>query len=811
MKNRKHYFLFFTTIFLHNIVFAQSGVFSGRVLDASSQVPIANVSVYLENTNEVIETDSRGVFLFDVVDNGYLNFIIYKENYTSKIEEVIFNDKNEEVIFVLEKLNLQIDEVEVTAKSGDNFGVRKLRNVEGTAIYAAKKSEVIELQNVTANQATNNARQIFKAIAGVNVWESDGAGLQLSIGARGLDPNRTSNFNTRQNGYDISADALGYPESYYTPPVQALKRIEIVRGAASLQYGSQFGGLLNFVFKKGNKKKQIEFITENTIGSFGLVSSFNSLGGEKKGLNYYAFYQRKQGDGWRDFSKFEQNTAFASLLKTFSKRLKIGIEYTFMNYVAQQAGGLKDFDFVQNPQQSLRTRNWFKVNWNLAALTLNYKISEKTKLNSKVFVLAAQRDALGELGRIDRPDPMRDRDLIRGTYNNFGNETRLISRYNLGDFTSTFLVGARYYQGFTTNKQGNGDDSSDPNFTFLNPTDLEKSAYDFPSRNIAFFAENLFNLNEKWTITPGVRVEYIKTASEGFFKKTFIVGGQIQSVSRFEDSMENPRSLILLGIGVGHKISENLETYANFSQNYRSINFSDLAVVNPNLIVDSLLQDEKGFNADIGIRGSFWKSRIKIDASIFYLRYQNRIGIGEIIIEDPVVIEKAVAFRTNIGDARILGLETYIEADILSFLDKSSKELRLSLFTNLSVIHGKYLSGQSFVIGKNVELIPPVNLKTGLNFRWKNLKLSYQFTYVGEHFSDATNAEFVSDATRGIIPSYNVQDLAFSYSWSRFQFQTGINNLTNESYFTRRAVGYPGPGIIPSDARSFYGTITIKF
>ena len=86
------------------------------------------------------------------------------------------------------------------------------------------------------------------------------------------------------------------------------------------------------------------------------------MGGEKKGLNYYAFYQRKQGDGWRDFSKFEQNTAFASLLKTFSKRLKIGIEYTFMNYVAQQAGGLKDFDFVQNPQQSLRTRNWFKVN-----------------------------------------------------------------------------------------------------------------------------------------------------------------------------------------------------------------------------------------------------------------------------------------------------------------------------------------------------------------------------------------------------------------------------------------------------------------
>lgn len=812
MKNRNLFFLVFITIFLQNIVAAQSGTISGKVLDASSKLPIANASVYLENQNELIETDSEGSFLFSKVENGILYFTIYKENYTTKTENLTFeNSQLVDVTILLEKLSLNINEIEITAKTGENFGVRKLRNVEGTAIYAAKKSEVIELQNVVANQATNNARQIYKAIAGVNVWESDGAGLQLSIGARGLDPNRTSNFNTRQNGYDISADALGYPESYYTPPVQALQRIEIVRGAASLQYGSQFGGLLNFVFKKGNKKRPLEVITENTVGSFGLVSSFNSLGGEKNGWNYYTFYQRKQGNGWRDFSKFEQNTAFASLSKSLSKKLKVGLEYTFMNYLAQQAGGLKDFDFIQNPRQSLRTRNWFKVNWNLAALTLDYKVSEKTKLNSRSFVLAAQRDALGELGRIDRPDPMGERDLIRGMYNNFGNETRLITRYDLGNQTATFLIGARFYQGFTTNEQGDADATSAANFTFLNPTDLEKSAYDFPSRNIAFFAENLFNLNEKWTITPGVRFEYIKTASEGFYKKTFMVGGQVQSVRRFEDSMENPRSLVLFGLGVGHKVSENAEVYANFSQNYRSINFSDLAVINPNLIVDSLLQDEKGFNADLGIRGNFWKNRIKIDASLFYLRYQNRIGVGEIIIEDPVVIEKAVAFRTNIGDARILGLESYIEADILNILNKKTKDLQLLLFTNFSIIHGEYLSGQSFVIGKNVELVPPLNLKTGLNFRWKKFKASYQFTFVGEHFSDATNAEFVSDATRGTIPSYHVQDLALSYSWNRFQFQTGINNLTNESYFTRRAVGYPGPGIIPSDARSFYGTVAIKF
>ena len=111
-------------------------------------------------------------------------------------------------------------------------------------IYEGKKSEVIIPEQLVANLATNNARQVYARVAGLNIWENEGAGLQLSIGGRGLDPNRSSNFNVRQNGHDISADALGYPESYYTPPSEAVGKIQVVREAASLQYGTQVGGCL---------------------------------------------------------------------------------------------------------------------------------------------------------------------------------------------------------------------------------------------------------------------------------------------------------------------------------------------------------------------------------------------------------------------------------------------------------------------------------------------------------------------------------------------------------------------------------------
>lgn len=785
-------------------------ILQGQIIEVETSEPISKATIFIEELGKSEVTDDDGRFKFVNIPKGEYTILFFSTGFETIQQNISLENPITTLQIKLEKLQVDLNTLDVSASADAAFGLQRLNNVDGYGIYAAKKSEVIQLENITANLATSNARQVYKDIAGLNIWESDGAGLQLSIGARGLDPNRTSNFNTRQNGYDISADALGYPESYYTPPLQALKRIEIVRGAASLQYGPQFGGLLNFVFKNGNEEKTFEFVTENTVGSFGLLNTFNSIGGDKNGWNYYGFLQYKRGDGWRPNSQFEQTTGYASITKTFVNDLKINAQYTHMNYLAQQPGGLQDFEFQQDPRQSKRERNWFQVNWNLAALTIDYPINEQTKINNRTFFLDAQRQALGELGPINRPDPLRERDLIRGTYTNFGNETRLLHRYQIKGQYTTFLIGARYYQGFTTNQQGDADDGFAANFEFTTPNDLEQSDYEFPSRNLAVFAENLFNINEKWSITPGVRFEYIRTSSDGYYKERVFSGGQVIFEQRFEDSRNNERSFLLAGLGVGYKWMPQVEWYANFSQNYRSINFSDLAVVNPNLIVDSLLQDERGFNIDVGIRGTALNDAIRFDASVFFLNYRNRIGLGEIIIQDPSIGDKAVAYRTNIGDAHIVGLEAYLGIGILKLLKIKKEDFQLNFFTNFSVLHGQYVQGSSDFEGNEVELIPPVSLKTGVNLRWKSFKLAYQFAYTHEHFSDATNAISVADATRGTIPTYSVQDISMSYQWKRFKFQTGINNLLNQMYFTRRATAYPGPGIIPSDGRNWYFGLAVR-
>ncbi len=54
-------------------------------------------------------------------------------------------------------------------------------------------------------------------------------------------------------------------------------------------------------------------------------------------------------------------------------------------------------------------------------------------------------------------------------------------------------------------------------------------------------------------------------------------------------------------------------------------------------------------------------------------------------------------------------------------------------------------------------------------------------------------------------------DLSLSYNWRQFTFYTGVNNLADKKYFTRRADGYRGPGASCLRTRvTWYVTLQFK-
>jgi Fe(3+) dicitrate transport protein len=79
-------------------------------------------------------------------------------------------------------------------------------------------------------------------------------------------------------------------------------------------------------------------------------------------------------------------------------------------------------------------------------------------------------------------------------------------------------------------------------------------------------------------------------------------------------------------------------------------------------------------------------------------------------------------------------------------------------------------------------------------------------------FTDANNTSTpTANGQNGLIPAYNVWDFTATYRLNeQFSIKAGVNNLTDERYFTRRAGGYPGPGLLPADGRSFWLSLNVK-
>lgn len=717
----------------------------------------------------------------------------------------------------LESLQLILDDVVVEDSSSylQQLGMKK---VENGAIYASRKTELVRLDDRGLDLGANQARQIFAKVTGLNIYEGSDGGLQLNVGGRGLDPNRSSNFNVRQNGYDISADVLGYPESYYTPPAEALEQIEVVKGAASLQYGTQFGGLMQFRLHQPPAKDGMELKLAQSLGSFGRLSTFASAGLKKGPWSMRGIVNYRGGQGWRDNSAYQSGFAFLDIHYQINDEQEIGIEYTHFNYLAQQAGGLTDAQFYQDPRWSNRTRNWFDVNWQLLTIHHRWSPSPMTEWNSQIFGLNARRQAVGFRGlpqtfnvnpilAIDEQDPdgsfIHPRDLMDNRFRNWGLETKVLHRYRLEGLETpwVYLIGAKLYLADNTAIQGPGSNGTDADFSLYSeqfPDYAAQSEFRFPNHNLALFGEHIFHLGQHWSITPGARMEYINTGSFGnYINVNFDNAGNVIFKDTLDDNRQFERGFVLLGLGLSHHLDEDKELYFNLSQNYRSVTFSDIRTISPSFIVDPNISDEEGFSADLGFKhqSQHWS----LDLSYFNLFYNNRIGL--------ILNNRAQRVRKNIGNAWIYGVESFVAyADETQF---GQYALEYQVYSNIALTHSSYLDIEtSNISGNLVEFIPLYNIKTGASLTIDNWQFELQYTHIAEQFTDAENSETpdAGDLREGLvgpIPAYQLLDFFLNYQYKKYRIGLSLNNLGNQVYFTRRATGYPGPGIIPSDPFNF--------
>jgi Fe(3+) dicitrate transport protein len=687
---------------------------------------------------------------------------------------------------------------EIAIVSEANKGsVEFITDLNENRIMAGRKTVVLNLDRMQIDMSANSSRQVFAKVAGVHIWESDASGIQTNISSRGLSPNRSWEINMRQNGYDIASDAFGYPEAYYTPPLEAVDNIEVIRGSASLQYGPQFGGVVNYQMRKAKLQSPLHVQLNSTLGSYGLQDQFASVeaGGKKWGI--IAWYQRRAATGWRQNSAFETEAAHVQVLFAPTSKMQITLEGTRSNFEQQQSGGLVDIMLYASPRTSTRSRNWMSNPWNLGAITLKHQLSNTFKYDVKIFGLLAERNSIGFIQTVlvqDVEDSLgyAKRQVDRDFYTNWGAELRATKDYSVWGKSATLAFGARAYNANTKRLQrGTGDRGSNYS-TWVDETGF-RSRLNFGTSNAAVFAEQLVRLNEKWSVTPGARLEYISN----------IGGGTVNYGSGWVSSGTKTRTVVLAGISIAYKHSKSLEVYGNASQSFRPVTFSELTPSSTTEVVDANLKDSKGNTADLGFRGKT-KFGLIYDISGYFIHYKNRIG---------TYVLNGANFKTNIGDTKNTGIETMAEMVIVK---RAQAKGQLSSFVNYSYNHAVYTLWKDPEIknnreGKSVENVPRHIVRYGINAKWSNFYLSLMGNFVDAVYTDALNTVAPNaTATIGKIPAYRVFDASLSWKPSEnISLTAGVNNLSNEVYATRRSTGYPGPGLLPANGRSFFVTLSI--
>jgi Fe(3+) dicitrate transport protein len=686
-----------------------------------------------------------------------------------------------------------------------NGTVKPLPDVADTYIYSGKKTELIDVAHREADVTNKVARQLFVKVPGIFVYDMDGAGNQLNISARGLDPHRGWEFNLRKDGVITNSDMYGYPASHYSMPMESIERIQIVRGTGSLQYGAQFGGMINYVSKQADTSRRISFENISSVGSYNQLSTYNAIGGRAGKFTYYAYYYKKSRDGYRDNEHTDSEAQQVTLSYQATSNFSVTLEWARSEYVYRIPGPLTDQQYVVNPRQATRSRNYFNPDINLPSIRADWTLSPHTKLQ---FVSAA---VLGKRNSVMYDKPTNVRDTINPATLNYNNrqididrfrsyttELRLLHEYEFARFANVLVSGVQYMNNNLNRSQlGKGTTGSDFDLTLLDPQ-WGRDLY-LRTTNIAFFTENNIRLTDKLRVGIGVRVESGKTD----------LTGKISYYPEEQIPVTMDHRFPLIGANFSYKASKFIEIYGGYSQAYRAMAFKDLIPSSTFEKIDSSIKDAKGYNLEAGLRGSW--SFLSYDVTGYILQYNNRFGT--LALTDGA--GGLYTYRTNTGNSLSKGLEILLQANW-----QAGPKTLISVFTSTSLMDARYTKGEVKngnaninIKGNRVESAPSVISRSGLSARAGKLSVSAIYSYTARTYADALNTIVPPAATgaTGLVPSYGLLDLnAIVRISSTFECRFNLNNATNKQYFTKRPMFYPGPGVWPSEGRNANVSIAIR-
>lgn len=667
-----------------------------------------------------------------------------------------------------------LEEVKVRAKSEQG---PFLPDTDGAYIYQGKKAAVNDLTKLPPIQ-NNNYRQAFTRMPGLLVSEQQTPG-HVNMNYRGVgDPHETGFLLTMKDGIPILSDWFGYSTAYYAPPLESVERVELVSGGSSLLYGPQPGPVLNYVTKMPQAGEKLYASTRQTIGSFGMYSTHNELGGSSGPLGMLGYYNHRQANGPRENADFLVHNGDIKGVWQKDPGSRWILDLTTFTSESGEAGRLTQAQYENNRDLTTTPNDRIWIERYVPSLTFEKDLSEDT--------LVAVKSWGGYQDRFSRRQTGTAANLDRQEFIFFGTDARMRHLWdgwnNQHALTGGFVV-------YTSDSPRARERGVTPQST----SGVAQFHLDRSTNYGAFFLENLFRFG-RLGIAPAFRLETIAMNVEEDFNTA--VNRPLQSDSTVD-------VVPLAGIGLTFDVTPKHTLYGNVSQSYKPKTYDDL--VNPTSATQRPpgdLDASTVMNYEAGVRGNPlpW---LAYDTSLFFIDYDNYF--------ETRTLAGGNVERSNSGRAEYKGWEGWAEADLIGLWDalagagRGAKWGQLALSGGISRLNAEFVSGANK--GREPAYAPSYTFKSGLSYRLPGkAKLSLTNQFLGDHFWQDSNAAGAVGTDK--VDSYKVWDLAAEAQVYKDVVSVffGVNNLFNENYYSR----VRSDGIEPAYERNIYAGITIR-
>ena len=607
-----------------------------------------------------------------------------------------------------------------------------------TQIYSGKKNTVTSLKEIPQLQTTNY-RQATSQTPGLLISEVPNESL-AALTYRGLgDPHESYNILMLQDGIPVAADMYGYPAHYFSPALPMMDRVQFIRGGASLLYGPQPGGALNYISNPIQKNQPTSGKVGFSGGSYNLLTTNNAIYGHKDNRSYGVEYHRRQGDGIQ-----RQNADFyADYLQArqhyYLDDSVLKISFNGYNSDHGNPGGFSKNNLAgSNPygddqRRASRKHDRLKVSRAQLAGVLERKIDTTSQLSLSLWGTAYRRySRTQDVGGFGTFPTGSTNTIVTQNYYGYNADLRYLKNYG----SNTLSAGYLNYNLLSpyVGESGDAEDSNHGEVT---------KRFERVTRTNSLYVENRFGFGN-FLITPGVRVENIRQTIDERKRNA-------ATDLRYEDNTVN---VPLFGIGSSYHLSDESQIYANISEAYKPVTYAEAVPVTTTAISEDI-DPSKIITYELGYRGQ--SQKLNWDASLFFIRYENKFG------------QVGTVYR-NTGAGESKGLD--LSAELKGLGD-------FNLFGNVEILNAKFTQGK--LKDKNPQYAPNTLTRTGIIYNKDNkIKAALMGVIVSRHFGDDGNTDNFE------IPSYVVFDATMDYKINtKWLLNAGVNNLLDRQYYSR--------------------------